>query len=127
MRFLIVDDDQYMRELVGSILRKNNGEVVAHANLGDGLRHLMNEEFDIVIFDIHLPGMNGLSAIPIAREICPDICIGVMTSDSDPATRAKALEDGADFFLQKPDDIINVWDVITSQANKEGRAEILNE
>ncbi len=114
MRFIIIDDDKYMSELISTILRKNGSQTTTHTNIGEGLRHMMNEDFDIAIFDIHLPGMDGLSAIPMAKEINPNICVGVMTGDLNPETREKALNQGADFFLQKPDDILNVWSILSS-------------
>lgn len=112
MKYLIVDDDLFMTTLVSSILKKNKVEVVSHFNIGDALRTLMEEEFDGIIMDLHMPGIDGISAIPLAKQIRPEISIGLMTSDTSPETRSRVLSSGADFFLQKPSDLNNLWDVI---------------
>jgi DNA-binding response OmpR family regulator len=119
MRFLIVDDDRYMMTLVASILKKHKVEVVSHSNIGDALRNLIEEDFDGVLLDLHLPGMDGLSAIPLARQIRPEINIGLMTGDTSPEARARALTGGADFFFQKPADLNNLWEVIRGCKRKE--------
>lgn len=119
MRFLIVDDDRYMITLVASILRKHKVEVVSHSNIGDALRNLIQEDFDGVLLDLHLPGMDGLAAIPLARQIRPDINIGLMTGDTSPEVRSQALSCGADFFFQKPVDLNNLWEVVKGCKRKE--------
>jgi DNA-binding response OmpR family regulator len=119
MRFLIVDDDRYMITLVASILRKHKVEVVSHSNIGDALRNLIQEDFDGVLLDLHLPGMDGLAAIPLARQIRPDINIGLMTGDTSPEVRSQALSCGADFFFQKPVDLNNLWEVVKCCKRKE--------
>lgn len=119
MRFLVVDDDRYMMTLVSSILRKHKVEVVSHSNIGDALRNLIEENFDGVLFDLHLPGMDGLAAIPLARQIRPDINIALMTGDTSPEARVQALSGGADFFFQKPGDLNNLWEVVERCKGKE--------
>lgn len=119
MRFLVVDDDRYMITLVASILRKHKVEVVSHCNIGDALRNLIEEDFDGVLMDLHLPGMDGLAAIPLARQIRPDINIGLMTGDTSPDVRARALSSGADFFFQKPGDLDNLWKAVRDCKRKE--------
>ncbi|MEE9614735.1 MAG: response regulator [Thermodesulfobacteriota bacterium] len=119
MKLLIVDDDQYIINLITTIAGKHGAEVTSYTNVADALRKLMEEEFDTVLVDLHLPGMDGLSAIPLVRELDPDINIGLMTSDTRPDVKARVLTGGADFFLQKPDDIMKLWDVLQRCARKE--------
>lgn len=121
MKMMIVDDDQYITNLVAYILKRNNVEVVSHSNVGDALRNLIAEDFDGIIIDLHLPGIDGLTAIPLAKEIRPGINAGLMTADTSSGIRKKALDSGADFFLQKPVDILRLWDVIKDGVKKEGR------
>ncbi len=121
MKFMIVDDDQYIVSLVAAILKKNKVEVVSHSNVCDALRNLMDEEFDGLIIDFHLPGMDGLSAIPLAKDIRPGISIGMMTGDTSPAAKTKAFIGGADFFIQKPGDLKNLWELVRRGLRKEAR------
>lgn len=111
MKFLITDDDYYMSRLIGIYLKKDSySRVVAYSHISDGLRHLMEERFDCVVLDLHLPGMSGLDAIPIIREITPDIIIGIVSSDE--SAKEKAIKSGADFFLKKPDEIADINEVV---------------
>lgn len=118
MKFLIVDDDLYMADLVASILRKNDVEVKSHLNMGDALRNLMEEEFDGIIMDLHMPGIDGFKAIPLAKGIRPGINVGLMTSDMSPGVRERTLVLGADFFVQKSEDIANLWEIVKKQMRR---------
>lgn len=108
-----------MITLVASILKKHKVEVVSHSNIGDALRNLIEEDFDGVLMDLHLPGMDGLAAIHLARQIRPFINIGLMTGDTSPDVRARALSNGADFFFQKPGDLDNIWEAVRGCKRKE--------
>lgn len=119
MKMMIVDDDQYIVTLVAAILKKNKAEVVSHNNVGDALRNLMEEEFDALLIDMHMPGIDGLAAIPMAKEIRPGINVGMMTGDTDPEVKTRALIVGADFFIQKQKDLNNLWEVFRKSISKE--------
>ncbi|MCL4873575.1 response regulator [bacterium] len=119
MKYLIVDDDLFMTTLVSSILKKHKVQVVSHFNMGDALRSLAEDDYDGIIMDLHMPGLDGISAIPLARQIRPEISIGLMTSDATPGIRSRALLSGADFFLQKPADLVDLWNIIEGCRQKE--------
>lgn len=116
---MIVDDDQYILSLIMAILKKNRVHVVSHNNVGDALRNLMKEDFDTMIIDLHMPGIDGISAIPMAKEIRPGIHVGMMTGDTTPEIKTKALLGGANFFIRKPDDIKDIWRLLKNSMRKE--------
>lgn len=119
MKMMIVDDDQYIVTLVAAILKKNKAEVVSHNNVGDALRNLMEEDFDAMLIDLHMPGIDGLAAIPLAKKIRPGINAGMMTGDTSPEVKTRALIVGADFFIQKQEDLNNLWEVLRNSMRKE--------
>lgn len=119
MKMMIVDDDQYIVTLVAAILKKNRAEVVSHNNVGDALRNLMEEEFDALLIDMHMPGIDGLAAIPMAKEIRPGINVGMMSGDTSPEIKTKAMIVGADYFIQKQEDLKNLWEVLRKSMSKE--------
>src|SRR3990170_1790414 len=108
MKILVVDDDKYMLDLVASILKKHDMDVVSRSNVGDAIRDLAGGGFDCVMLDLHMPGMDAFSAIPIIKDLSPSVNIGVMTGDTDPMWGVLAAQKGADFFLRKQFDVINI-------------------
>lgn len=118
MRFMIIDDDMYMADVISAFLKKKSYEVVVHSTVSDGLRHIMENEFDGIILDLHMPGMGAMEAVPIIKEIKPDLCVGIVTSDTSASAKYSALKAGADFFLEKPKDIPNILNAIETYRHK---------
>lgn len=118
MKILVVDDDKYMLDLVGSILKKHDMDVVSRSNVGDAIRELAGGGFDCVLLDLHMPGMDAFSAIPVIKNISPSVDIGVMTGDTDPKWSVLAAQKGADFFLWKQFDAANILKFVERVSGK---------
>lgn len=99
---LVIDDD----EKITSMLRRSlafEGYRVKTANLGkDGLRMFAEEEPDLVILDIMMPGIDGWEVCSRIRESGSDIPILMLTAKDEVASRVKGLDIGADDYLVKP-------------------------
>jgi DNA-binding response OmpR family regulator len=99
---LIVEDDQNIVKLVSMHL-KDQGYVTEHASNGrEGLDRSLENEYDLIILDIMLPGMDGL-------EICRRIRAGnkttpilMLTAKSEEIDKVVGLEMGADDYITKP-------------------------
>jgi len=112
VKFMVVDDDLYMIEVITAFLKKEQCDVISYADISDGIRYIMQERVDGVILDLHMPGMNAFDAIPILREIAPETFIGIVTSDTSASARHNALMAGADFFLEKPNEIPQIIEAV---------------
>jgi two-component system response regulator PilR (NtrC family) len=104
LRILIVDDEQSMREWM-RILFQRDGFAVLIAADGLSARDLIAREYlDVVLTDIRMPGMDGLSLLKAARDIAPDAIVCMMTAhftrDSEEWRRAR--EFGAATLFEKP-------------------------
>ena len=114
---LIVDDDRIIVEVL-SVMFKKYGFIVFKAE--DGLEAwniFNNENIDVVLTDIRMPGLDGRELSYQIRNQSPFTKIAVMTGEeSDVGT--ELLNDGtADYFFLKPFDINNVCEIFISEGN----------
>lgn len=113
-RILIVEDHEDMRVMYDALFRKRNGvEIVGQVvSAEEALRVLPKTHPDLVIVDISLPGMDGISLVRNMRKNYPDMKSVIITGH-DPARYCDAARAaGADDFLRK-DDISTIRDRVT--------------
>lgn len=101
-KILVVDDSQYMREYLMEILKTESFQC-AEASDGDEMFRMV-EKFhpDIVILDLIMPIMDGISATSILQKKYPYIKVIACSSQDNNMTRLQAFERGADDFIAKP-------------------------
>ncbi len=98
---LLIDDDERLAELLSRYLEPFNLQVHSALLPERGLQRLAAEQFDLVILDVMLPGMDGFE---VCREIRKqsNIPIIMLTARGDVMDRVVGLELGADDYLPKP-------------------------
>ncbi len=100
MRILVIEDEEKLRRVIELQLSGEDYEVLTVGTAEDGLRKL--EGIDLVLTDLKLPGMDGLTMLEqIAREN-PSLPVVVMTAFGNVETAVEAMKRGAVDFLQKP-------------------------
>jgi len=103
MRVLIVDDSSLLRTILTELLAPLGCEVVEVGSGEEALRTLALHDFDLVLLDMVMPGMDGLVVLKDMRSRPgPWIPVIVMTSLEDPEARIRAITSGADNYLRKP-------------------------
>jgi CheY-like chemotaxis protein len=102
-RILIIDDSEPGRFALSEALQTRlSGIIVDHAVSGDtGLTLLTDHHYDVLICDVLMPEMDGLSVLRAARRLRPDASIILITS-GEFAKEQEALGEGAFGFLPKP-------------------------
>ena len=100
-RILVVDDEAGIRELVGTYLRNEGFDVEEAADGEQALEMFRNQEFDLLVLDLRLPGLDGYDVL---REIRRDssVYVIVLTARSEEADKLIGLELGADDYVTKP-------------------------
>lgn len=102
MRLLIIEDEPK----TGSYLHQGlteAGFVVDLARTGtDGLHLALTGEYDLVVLDVMLPGVDGWTVLRRLREAHQDVPVLFLTARDDVADRVRGLELGADDYLVKP-------------------------
>ena len=101
----IIDDDDSIRWVLQKALEQAGMEVTSF-NKADGiLDQLKNIEPDIIITDVRMPGMDGLTLLSALSESYPEIPVIIMTAHSDLDSAVSAFKGGAFEYLPKPFDI----------------------
>lgn len=101
-RVLVVDDTSDLRDLLRLALERNGFVVVAEAGDGrQGIKAAREQQPDLVLLDLAMPVMDGLEALPLLRGVCPNARIVVLSGFGADTMTRRALEAGADGYLQK--------------------------
>lgn len=98
---LIVDDDQLIRETLRLDLL-DQGYAVDSAVSGEEALALIGTEYDLIITDLIMEGINGLEVLRQAKEKCPDQAVFILTGHRELEAAVGALRLGADDYLIKP-------------------------
>lgn len=99
---MIIDDDPYIRELERTLL-KNEGYTIFEAGNGrEGLQQLKENKIDLCVLDIMMPEMDGYEFCRLARKYYQDLPILMLTAKGDLSQKVKGFELGADDYLTKP-------------------------
>jgi len=101
---LIVDDEESVRDSLYNWFIEDGYRVVSAENAKKALTILESDQFDIILADIKMPGMDGLEMLRRIKSIKPDSIVIVMTAFATVDTAVKALKDGAYDYITKPFD-----------------------
>jgi two-component system response regulator AtoC len=99
---LVVDDDAAMRHLVSVILQDGGYETRAVASGEDALKELAAREFDLVLTDVRMPRMDGLTLLGHVQRLQPEATVIVMSAFGSHEVAIEAVKSGAYDFISKP-------------------------
>lgn len=98
----IVEDDEAMREALSDLLAVLNLSYRTFDRAEVFLAEHASQQFDCLITDVRMPGINGLELQYRLRALGSSMPVIIITSFTDPMTRVRALEGGAHALLTKP-------------------------
>lgn len=100
-RLLIIEDDSYIVSILEYVLTDEHYEVRSVSNGEDGWEELQKQQFDLIILDINLPGIDGLTLCNrIKRHM--SIPVVILSSRDNDDDVISGLEIGADDYIKKP-------------------------
>jgi DNA-binding response OmpR family regulator len=102
MRILLVEDEVRLSQALVEIFQKNRYGVDAVYSGPDGLRYAQSGIYDVIILDIMLPGMDGLSVLRALREEKNSVPVLMLTAKDEIQDKVNGLDDGADDYMTKP-------------------------
>lgn len=100
-KILVVDDEKEITDLIEIYLKNDGFDVVKANNAKDAMCELSKSEFQLIILDIMMPGMNGLEACREIRKT-HNIPIIMLTAKSEDMDKIMGLSSGADDYITKP-------------------------
>jgi len=103
-RVLVVEDETNIRELVCLHLRHEGYECEGLADGATALKRSGSERYDLMVLDVMIPGLDGLSLCRAVRNgrLNHDVPILMLTARRDESDKVVGLESGADDYLTKP-------------------------
>ncbi len=101
-RALVVDDEEGVRSFVAESLERDGHDVVQAADGKAALAAAREEPFDVVITDLRMPEMDGMTLVRTLRTEQPDVELVVLTAFGEVATAVEAMKLGVLDYLQKP-------------------------
>lgn len=99
---LVVDDEESIRESLEGILQDEGFRCLFAENGERALATIKEENIDLVMLDIWMPGMDGLEALQLIKEISPELTVIMMSGHGTIETAVKATKFGAFDFIEKP-------------------------
>ena len=127
---LVVDDELSMREFLKILLDKEGYEVSTASEASSAIDLIKCQNFDLIISDIKMPGMGGLSLLGKIKEINSTLPVIMITAFASPDNAVIAMKRGAFDYITKPfkvDEIIKIVKSAISSASTTTTDEITSE
>lgn len=125
MKILIVDDEELLVKGIRFNLQNDGYEVVTGGNGADAVRLAADPEIGLIILDVMMPIMDGQEACRRIREFS-DVPIIMLTAKTEDMDKLLGFEHGADDYLTKPFNILELKARIKALLRRSGRSEARN-
>ncbi len=103
MKVLIVDDNESMRRLINSFIADVTAETIECSDGREALAAYRLHRPDVVVMDVKMAGMDGLTATRLIRQAFPEARIVMVSQWEDRALREAARDAGAEAYVGKAD------------------------
>lgn len=117
-KVLLVDDERDFAQTLSSRLKLRDVGSIAVFSGQEALSFIKDEEPEVIVLDLSMPGINGLEVLKKVKSENPDIEVIVLTGKGTDNDRIAALELGAFRYLQKPIEIDNLTEIMKEAYNK---------
>lgn len=104
MRILVVEDEIHLAEALVQLLKRQNYTVDSVYDGENGLDYAMTNIYDVIILDLMLPKMDGITVMKEMRHGGNDTPVIMLTAKGEISDKVKGLDSGADDYLAKPFD-----------------------
>ena len=98
-KILVVEDDNTIHKIIEDILKKEHYIVISAYSGTEAISIIENDNIDLILLDLMLPGINGEDIVKKVNKTLPKIVISAKTSSVD---KAKVLLEGANDYITKP-------------------------
>ncbi len=120
MRVLIVEDEKLLAESLKTLLERKGFTVETAFDGVSGAEYAETGIYDLLIFDVMMPGMDGYAVVRQVRQKRCTVPILMLTAKSDLPDRIEGLNTRADYYLTKPFDIVELLACIRALRRRQG-------
>jgi two-component system response regulator PilR (NtrC family) len=117
-KILVADDEQSMREFLDIMLKKEGYKVSLASNGEEVVKLIDNDLFDLVLMDIRMPKLDGISALKKIKSIAPETVVIMITAYASADTAIKAMKEGAYDYITKPFKVEEIKLIINNALEK---------
>lgn len=115
---LLVDDETGFLDVMARRLQRRGIRVCVAASGSVALEAVAHDSFDVVVTDLKMPGMDGLTLLDRLRERVPDMPVLLLTGHAGEDEAAEALRRGAVAYLHKPCDLETLLERVQAVLNR---------
>lgn len=123
MRILIVEDEKALSRVLVKIFEKNYYSVDAVYNGQEALDYIATGNYDIVLMDVMMPVMDGITALKKIRADGNQIPVLLLTAKSEADDKVMGLDSGANYYITKPFDTKELLAAVRAITRKEEQAD----
>jgi len=98
----VIDDEPIIHEVLRELLTSEGYTVELSSNGEEALKKQPDFEFDLILLDLLMPGMNGITVLKKLKEIDPNAVIIIITAYASVESAIEAMKIGAFDYIQKP-------------------------
>ena len=122
MKILVVDDEALLVKGIRFNLQNEGYEVITGSDGLEAVKHVQEQRPDLVVLDVMMPNMDGMTACAKIREFS-DVPIILLTAKTDDMDKLMGFDVGADDYLTKPFNILELKARIRALLRRSGRTE----
>jgi DNA-binding NtrC family response regulator len=105
IEILIVDDDEDSRDMLETFVRSLGYRSAVAVDAAAAIRTIVQRPPAVILLDIHMPGLNGVDALPTIRGLVPHVAVIMVSGVPDAEVSRRALAYGAFDYVMKPVDL----------------------
>jgi DNA-binding NtrC family response regulator len=122
-RVLVVDDDTDFQETLVKRLERREVEAKGTNSGSKALSLLDQEEFDVVILDLQMPGLSGIEALQEIKKRRPFVEVILLTGYASVESGVQGMQSGAFDYVVKPESLVELVDKIRQACDRKRRHE----
>lgn len=111
-RILVVDDEEDLLNVFKDLFCQRGQSIDTACSGEEAIEKLQNGNYEVVISDINLPGINGLEVLRVAKRENPNACVIMITGFASASSAITALREGAYDYITKPFDLWEVSQIV---------------
>jgi two-component system response regulator HydG len=118
LRVLVIDDEPFHAQTVAEGLERVGYECAVATTGAAGAKKIEVEDWDVILTDLRMDGMDGLAILRKARQEQPDAEVVMITGHGDVKTAVEAIKQGAANYLEKPVDLAELRAIVDKAAER---------